>query len=488
MGARLALIWAVLASVMAAVIERGNGDATLNLTHPDDWALAVLLLLLAGAGLIVVEGRRAVKAGYLLLVMGVGTSTDFLAHAVAVAALTRGVDGTWVQLLVWVSTWLFVPAIGVLLFVPALWPQGAIASSWLHPPTVVAAVVLAVMTVVQAFSPDYLDGVGPGLGPEANPMGVLASRASADAVTAWGVALLGTYLVVVLADLVWRYRRGAARSRAQLRPLVLVLAGLPVALAVGVGVAQTAGLELLVGFVAAGVFLLLGGLAWAVVRAENAERRGNRAMQQRRQTVEVAERERRKLRRDLHDGLGPGLAAINLQLEAVRQVLPPDSDEAAIRLARVEDTVAKVLEELRTVVDGLRPATLDELGLGGALASQGRSVSSPGPRAPIVEVSVDPELPSLPDAVEVALVRVSGEALANAVRHGSPTKCAVTLTWSEGNAVLRVADDGTGIDQRAPGHGLRTMRERVEELGGRLTVGPSAPRGTIVTAVIPIAP
>ena len=345
MGARLALIWAVLASVLAAVIERGNGDATLNLTHPDDWALAVLLLVLTGAGLVVVEGGRAVKAGYLLLAMGVGTSSDFLAHAVAVSALARGDNGAFVQPLTWVSTWLFVPAIGVLVFVPALWPQGAISSSWLRLPTVVAVVVLAVMTAAQAFSPDYLDGVGPGLEPVANPVGIFSSRASADAVTAWGAALLGIYLVVVLADLVWRYRRGAAQSRAQLRPVVLVLAALPVALAVGVGVAQVAGLELLVGFVAGGGFLLLGGLAWAVVRAENAERRGERAMQQRRQTVEVAERERRKLRRDLHDGLGPGLAAINLQLEAVRQVLPPDADQAAIRLARVEDTVAKVLEE-----------------------------------------------------------------------------------------------------------------------------------------------
>ncbi len=487
MGARLALGWAVLASVLAAVIERGNGDATANMVNPDDWGFAVVLLALSVAGLVVVEGARAVMAGYLLLAMGAGTSTDFFAHAVAVAALARGDDGTLVQLLVWLSTWLFVPAIGVLVFVPALWPEGRISSSWLRAPTVVGVSVLGVMTVAQAFSSDDLDGVGPGLEPVPNPLGVFSSRAGADAVTVWGAALLGVYLAVVLADLVWRYRRGAPGFRAQLRPLVVVLMGLPVGLAVGATVAQVAGAGVLVGFVAGGGVLLLGGLAWALVRAENAVRRSERAVQQRRHTVEVAERERRKLRRDLHDGLGPAVAAVSLQLEAVRQALPSDADEAGKRLARVEDTVVTVLEELRAVVDGLRPATLDELGLSGALASQGRAIGSPGPHAPVVEVSVDPQLPSLPDAVEVALVRVSGEALANAVRHGAPTHCAVTLTWSGGHAVLQVQDDGTGVNPRGPGHGLTTMRERVEELGGRLTVGPVAPHGTVVTAAIPVA-
>jgi signal transduction histidine kinase len=191
------------------------------------------------------------------------------------------------------------------------------------------------------------------------------------------------------------------------------------------------------------------------------------------------------MRRDLHDGLGPGLAAVRLQLDAARRALPPEAAEAARRLDRVDGTLGSTLEELRRIVDGLRPAALDELGLRGALTSQGRAVSVPGPLAPVVDVTVDPALPHLSDAVEVAIVRVVGEALANAVRHGEPSRCTVRLDWLAGQAVLRVEDDGIGMGTGHPGHGLSSMRERVEELGGRLTVGPACPRGTLVHASIP---
>ena len=487
-GARIALAWAVMASAVAALVERRNGDATLNFAHAEDWGFVVLLIALAVAGLVVVEGGRAPKVGRLLLGTGAGASTALLAHATAVAGLARGYDGAAVQGLVWVSTWLFVPTIGLLLFVPAFWPEDRIASSWLRVPTALAVCALCTITVIQAFSPDHLDGVGPGLATPLNPLGLPWLGGRANMLTGWGAVALGAYGVAVLVDLVLRYSRGTPRFRAQLRPLIVVLAALPLALAAGAAVAKVAGGDVLLGLLAAGAIVLVGGLALALIRSENAVRSGERAIAQRRHTVEMAERERRKLRRDLHDGLGPGLAAVGLQLEAVREALPAEAQEAGMRLGRVEDTLTTVLEELRTMVDGLRPATLDELGLRAALVSQGRAVSSPGPRAPDVEVTVDPQLPSLPDAVEVALVRVAGEALTNAVRHGAPTRCTVTLGWAEGQAVLQVQDDGTGIEPGRVGHGLATMRERVEELGGRLTVGPTIPHGTAVTAVIPVSP
>ena len=88
-----------------------------------------------------------------------------------------------------------------------------------------------------------------------------------------------------------------------------------------------------------------------------------------------------------------------------------------------------------------------------------------------------------PDAVLCERILVN--LLHNAVRHGAPSRCTVSLGWRNGQAILRVEDDGIGIHRVVPGHGLRTMRERVEELGGKLTVRPAAPRGTVVTAVIP---
>ena len=487
-GAAIILAWAALASLLSVFIEHDNGAATLNAAHPDDWGLLLLLLLLAVAGLVAVKGRRAVKAGYLLLLMGAGTSTAFLAHAVAVAALIRGYDGHAVQALVWLATWLFVPAVGVLPFVPALWPEDRIASAWLRGPSVLATVSLGGLTVAQAVAPDSLDGVGPALPAVPNPLGVPEASAVVDVITRVGAAALAAYTAAVLVDLVVRYVRGGPRLRGELRPLVLVVLGLPLALAAGAALAAVAGMRADVGMFAAGGVVLLGGLAFTLIRAERAVRRGERAVAQRRRTVEAAEDERRRVRRDLHDGLGPLLAAIRLQLDAVRHALPPNADEATNRVARVENTLTAALEELHCIVGGLRPAALDELGLSGALATQGRAVSVPGRSAPTIDVTVDPALPTLPDAVEVAIVRVSGEALANAVRHGKPSRCTVNLLWCDGRAVLRVEDNGIGMTTGdGKGHGLITMRERVEELGGRLTVGPASPRGTMVNASIPVA-
>jgi signal transduction histidine kinase len=485
MGARLVLAWVVLASFASVVIEQDNGTATLNYTHPDDLGFSLLLVLLAGAGLVVVVAGRAVTAGRLLLAMGVGTTGAFLAHAAAVAALVRGHDGPAVQALVWVATWLFVPAIGLLLFVPALWPEDKITSPLVRRSTVLAVIALGGLTISQAVASDNLDGVGPRLAAVPNPLGIAGLDGPVQVITGICSVALAAYAGVVLVDLVLRYRRSNATLRAQLRPMVLVVAGLPLALAVGAAMAAVGGGQEDVGMLAAGGVLVLGGLAFALVRTERAVQRGERAVAQRRRTVEAAEDERRKLRRDLHDGVGPGLAAVRLQLDAARQALPPSAIEAATRLARVDGTLTGVLEELRCIVDGLRPAALDELGLCRALTSQGLAVSVPGRFAPVIDVKVDPALPPLSDAVEVALVRVSGEALANAVRHGAPSRCTVSLEWQDDHAVLRVEDDGVGIHKVRPGHGLNTMRERVEELGGKLTVGPAAPRGTVVTAVIP---
>jgi two-component system, NarL family, sensor kinase len=237
---------------------------------------------------------------------------------------------------------------------------------------------------------------------------------------------------------------------------------------------------------AGGWLLLLGGIAASLLIAQRASRRLDQAVALRRSSVEAGAAERGRLRRDLHDGLGASLAALRLQLDAVRAALPPAAGEAAARLGRVEATLASALEELRRIVDGLRPVALDELGLLGALNIQGRALSAPG-NGPTVEVIVDPAVPELPDAVAVALLRISAEALTNAVRHAASSHCTVRLGWQNPVAVLQVEDDGIGMVSARAGHGLATMRERAEELGGSLTVLPASLQGTVVTAVIPSA-
>jgi signal transduction histidine kinase len=487
MRARLLLAWALVATVLSVVVEHGNGAATLNAAHPDDFVLGLMLLGLSWVGLAIVRAGRAVPAGWLLLGAGAGSGTAFLTHAVAVAGLVRGEHGVAVQALVWVATWLFVPSICLLVFVPPLWPRGRVESQWLRVLTPLAIAAVGAVTVAQAVAPDHLDGVGPALAPVPNPLGIPHTELPVMVATVVGTAMIAGYTVAVLIDLVIRYRSGQGEVRRQLRPLVIVVLSLPIVVVAGAVIGAALAGHAAVGAWATAEFMLLGGFAATLAVAVRANRRRALALAERRNTIHAAARERRRLRRDLHDGLGPSLATLRLQLDSVRDAIPAAAEEAAARLARVEDTLAASLEELRRIVDGLRPAALDELGLGGALISQARAVSTPG--APLeVEVRIDPSMPCLADAVEVALVRISAEALTNAVRHGAPSRCTVRLDWRDAAAVLRIQDDGLGLATTQPGHGLATMRERAEELGGALTVQPVRPRGTLVTAIIPESP
>ncbi len=144
--------------------------------------------------------------------------------------------------------------------------------------------------------------------------------------------------------------------------------------------------------------------------------------------------------------------------------------------------------ELRRVVEGLRPPALDELGLAGALAQVTRRLSFG--TAIEVDLSVG-ELPALPAAMEVAAFRIVTEAVTNAVRHSSASVCHATIV-AEGRALrITVADDGDGIaggegasGGSLAGHGLQTMRERAEELGGQLRVTNGS--GLTITASLPL--
>ena len=195
------------------------------------------------------------------------------------------------------------------------------------------------------------------------------------------------------------------------------------------------------------------------------------------------EEERRRLRRDLHDGLGPALAGHLLRLDVIRGRL--HGDEVATLVDALRADLRETVDEVRRVVEGLRPPALDELGLCGALEQAGNRLTS-GSRV-VADVNVG-ALPPLPAAVEVAAYRIGTEALANAVRHADPSRCSVAITVEAGTLVLTICDDGVGFSSGSPtGNGLHTMRERAEELRGTLTVGraPSG-RGCLVTAKIPL--
>lgn len=199
--------------------------------------------------------------------------------------------------------------------------------------------------------------------------------------------------------------------------------------------------------------------------------------------VLAREEDRRRIRRDLHDGLGPALGGVALRLDAAGNAIEADPDRARQLVRQSRQDVTDALADVRRLVHGLRPPALDDFGLVAALEHQVEAASA----ALEVDLAAG-ELGALPAAVEVAAFRIVSEALTNVVRHSGATVCRVSLTVDTGDLRIEVVDDGRGIDAEAvAGVGLRSMRERAEELGGRCEVRCPPDGGTVVQAWIPIA-
>ena len=180
-------------------------------------------------------------------------------------------------------------------------------------------------------------------------------------------------------------------------------------------------------------------------------------------------------RRDLHDGLGPQLAAQTLKVGSARSLYGRDPAAADALLSELETNMEAAISDIRRLVYNLRPPALDELGLDGAIRESAAQYATNG-----LKISVDtPQtLPSLPAAVEVAAYRIVQEALTNVVRHAEASECVIRLGL-DGELELEITDDGVGLpEDRGAGIGLSSMRERAVELGGTCVVEPSLPEGT----------
>jgi signal transduction histidine kinase len=202
--------------------------------------------------------------------------------------------------------------------------------------------------------------------------------------------------------------------------------------------------------------------------------------------VTAREEERRRLRRDLHDGLGPRLAAQSLKVGSARMLYAQDPKTADTLLSELESDIEATLSEIRRLVYDLRPPALDELGLVGAIRDAAERHTSHGANGLDISVHAPDKLPPLSAAVEVASYRIVQEALANVTHHASATNCVVRLTTTDG-LQIEVSDDGIGIPMdHHSGVGLHSMRERAEELGGTCVVERSASGGTRVLARLPL--
>ena len=231
---------------------------------------------------------------------------------------------------------------------------------------------------------------------------------------------------------------------------------------------------------------LLEGLSFAIAAAVAAARLTDDLRRSRRGLVLAREEERRRLRHDLHDGLGPLLASLTLQLDAAKLRMARAGLADPEPLDDLRCTIEEAIAAVRRAVEDLRPPVLDELGLVEAITEQAtRLGSANGPR---LDIHAPELLPPLPAAVEVAAYRIAIEAVTNAVRHADAAAVDVALDITPEPAprlLLEIRDDGHGLpDNHRPGIGMASMRARAEELGGTWTIEDNG-QGTIVRARLP---
>jgi signal transduction histidine kinase len=229
---------------------------------------------------------------------------------------------------------------------------------------------------------------------------------------------------------------------------------------------------------------LLENIARQAGPAVSADHLTHHLQHSRQQLVTSREEERRRIRRDLHDGLGPQLATMNLKLDATRNYLPGDPDMADRMLQELKCQVQEAIQDIRRLVYDLRPPALDQLGLVPALREFAAQNSVNGLH---ISVDVPDTFPALPAAVEVAVYRIAQEAMTNAARHARANQCIVRVSAGD-EICLEIIDNGEGLPAQLPsGVGLASIRERTAELGGIFSLISTPGAGTHLSIRLPLS-
>jgi len=232
-----------------------------------------------------------------------------------------------------------------------------------------------------------------------------------------------------------------------------------------------------------GGHMLLDDLVRHVAIAVRAERLWGELQQTRERLVTAREEERSRLQKDLHDGLGASLAAIGLKFDQIRRTFPL-ARELEEAIADMQMQLKETIGGLRRLVYSLRPLELDELGFALALRElQYQFINQPVR----ITVEVEEHLPTMSAAVEVTAYRIVQECISNAIRHSNATRCSVQTRVEGDRLIVEVSDDGVGMpaEPRA-GIGLRSVKERAQEVGGSLLLRSKPNEGTSVLVTIPI--
>ncbi|MEO8851870.1 MAG: histidine kinase [Allobranchiibius sp.] len=468
-GAAIAVIWS----------ERSQGVGAELLNDPN--ATAAELLCFGTVGAILIWRRPDLPFGWLL---GLGALADILLVGIGLPSLAWVYRGSGGELAAWgvgfgVLQWVPAAIIGI---VNVRFPSGQPSStlgSWLDRALRYGIVIGVIMNYLgDSAMRDVEVGVGP-----------LQARRFIDGTWVTPIGNASIVLVPVLILLgglagigvIVRCFRASGIERKQLQwraagaAVALVLFPLTIADTLPAA-ASVAGPLIFV------ITLLIPVLRYQLWSgAPLTRRRKVGLLVSRRALMGLHEEERRRLRRDLHDGLGPLVTGLRLNLDAAQAQLETNPEKALEYLANARQASAEVIADLRGLVYGLRPPALDELGLAGTLRAQLQGFAE-GSGIQLL-LNLDPPL-TLPAAVEVALYRTSTEAITNVIKHSSAQRCTVSLTTAGTDVVLHVDDDGPVSDTWYAGVGLTAMRERAVELGGTFLAS-SGPEGFHIRATYP---
>jgi signal transduction histidine kinase len=216
-------------------------------------------------------------------------------------------------------------------------------------------------------------------------------------------------------------------------------------------------------------------VATAIANAESrAELTASRA-----RVVAAADDTRRRIERDLHDGTQQRLVSVGLELRVAQAIVPPELDDLQGQLAQIVQDVGAALNDLQEVSRGIHPAILSRGGLGPALRALARRSALPAE----LDLRTDRRLP---DQVEVAIYYVTSEALTNAAKHACASVVHVDLEADDATVQLSIRDDGVGGADPARGSGLVGLSDRIEALGGTITVASPTGGGTSLVVRIPL--
>lgn len=470
--ALVGLVLTVLAAAAALVlmvtlpaepVEQLNSTVAASL-------LTVGMLGLGAAGTVLARQRPRSPIAWLMLATAMAWLLGNLSIAVAWWLLDLGSGAA--SFAGWLTNWIWIPAQALSLVMLLCLPTGRLPSpAW----RVVERVVLtwaglAVLTT--ALLPGPLGAEA--LAPLTNPLGVDALAGVSDGLLSALFIVLPVLVLASAAAPIVRWRRAGTRERSALR--WIAIAALAVALAAPLALVSEAG-EILQGV--AGLLLPIG-IGLAVLREElwdlDLRRRYDRLRLTR-------DQERERLRRELHDSLGPVLGSISMRAEAARNVLAGgDTARADDLLGSIGDATEGALAEVRRLIDDLGPGALHDHDLVPALRVQ---LAAYADRFPVtLEVHPDP-LPPLEEKVAATAYLVISEAVRNAARHSRGTGAVVSVRMSGERLHVEVRDDGRGLGGASAGIGRTGMAARVAEEGGRLSVADGDSGGTVVTVELP---